>query len=292
MLHVIGVDISITSMKLGLFDKDGSLLSGKVIPTPKLTTPGTLTIALCEAVTGLDPDHRASLIGISLPGLTDVTARVVCACTNFPGWENVPLAEWLEARLGRQVTLENNTSCTLAGEAWKGSAVGFINVVLLTFGSRVCGSAMLKRKSLIGYNGNFAEPSLIGSQSHYDNSIREQPMGTRIIRYHCSSDLAKLAQEADAGNQRALTAWTSYITTLGLGISSLVYTFTPQLVLLSGLLVGNTYHFLLPRIYQELTQCVQQLVSYEGLLIRSCTLGNDASRLGAAHLALKRLAGM
>ena len=292
MLYVIGVDISITSMKLGLFDKDGNLLSGKVIPTPQLTTPGTITIGLCEAVAGLDPDHRASLIGISLPGLIDVTARVVRACTNFPGWENVPLAEWLEARLGRQVTLENNTSCTLEGEAWKGAAVGFINVVLLTFGSRVCGSVMLKRKSLISYNGSFAESSLLSSQPHYDNSIREQTMGATIIRYHCSSNLAKLAQEADAGNQRALVAWTNYITTLGLGISSLVYAFAPGLVLLGDLLASNTYHFLLPRIYQELTQCVQQLVSCEGLLIRSCTLGNRASRLGAAHLALKRLAGM
>ena len=277
---MIGVDISITSMKLGLFDKDGNLLSGKVIPTPQLATPGTITIALCEAIANLDPDHCVRLIGISLPGLTDVTARVVRACTNFPGWENVPLAEWLEARLGRQVTLENNTNCTLEAEAWKGAAVGFTNVVLLTLGPRVCGSVMLKRKSLIGYNGDLAKLSLLRSHTSYD------------IRYNCSSDLAKLAQETDAGNQRALAAWTDYITTLGLGVSSLVCAFTPQLILLGGIVAGNTYRFPLPRVYQELAQRVQQLVSCEGLLIRSCALGNRASRLGAAHLALKRLAGM
>ncbi len=72
-----------------------------------------------------------------------------------------------------------------------------------------------------------------------------------------------------------------------MGISSLVYVFTPQLVLIGGGLAGGAIHFL-PAVRQEVEKRVQA-VSREGLQIRSCALGNGAGRLGAARLALQRL---
>ena len=74
---------------------------------------------------------------------------------------------------------------------------------------------------------------------------------------------------------------------LGIGITSLVYVFTPQLVLVGGGLAGASAHFL-PAVRQEVAQRVQA-VSREGLCIEACALGNGAGRLGAARLALQRL---
>ena len=73
----------------------------------------------------------------------DASARVARVCINLPGWDDVPLADWLEARLERRVTLANDGNCALVGEAWCGAAQGFSDVVLLTLGTGVGGGVML-----------------------------------------------------------------------------------------------------------------------------------------------------
>ena len=90
-----------------------------------------------------------------------------------------------------------------------------------------------------------------------------------------------------AGDSAALAVWTRYGQLLGIGLSSLLYVLTPELVLLGGGLSGASHHFL-PAVWAELEQRVLA-VSREGLEIRPCALGNGAGRLGAAKLALDRL---
>ena len=82
--------------------------------------------------------------------------------------------------------------------------------------------------------------------------------------------------------------WRAYGRLLGIGVSSLLYVFTPELVLIGGGISAASAHFL-PALWGEVEQRVQP-VSREGLAIRPCSLGNGAGRLGAARLALERLA--
>ena len=129
-LEAIGVDIGGTAIKLGRFSADGNLLQKQQVQTPQPATPGAVCIALVEAIETLDPDRRALLVGIGLPGPMDVSARVSRVCINLPGWEEVPLADWLEPRLQRRVTLAKDGNCALVGEAWKGAALGGSDVVM------------------------------------------------------------------------------------------------------------------------------------------------------------------
>jgi glucokinase len=94
-------------------------------------------------------------------------------------------------------------------------------------------------------------------------------------------------QLAEQGDPEALASWERYGRWLGIGISSLVYVLTPELVLLGGGLSAASPHFL-PAVWREVEQRVEP-ASREGLLIQRCALGNGAGRLGAARLALERL---
>ena len=96
-----------------------------------------------------------------------------------------------------------------------------------------------------------------------------------------------LAMAASAGDCQAQAHWEHYGQLLGTGICSLVYMFTPQLVLVGGGLAGASEHFL-PAVRREVSTRVQA-VSREGLQIKACALGNGAGRLGAARLAIERL---
>lgn len=290
---VLGVDLGGTAIKLGLFSLGGDLLAEHQRPTPQPATPGSVCVEIVDAIGVLDPHGRASVVGIGLPGPMDADARVARICINLPGWEEVPLAAWLEPRLKRKVTLANDGNCALVGEAWKGAALGYSDVVLLTLGTGVGGGVMLGGRLWTGHNGAAAEPGLItlfpdGPDCNSGNrGSLEQFASINGLKRLSGAEPASLAMAASCGDVQAQAHWMQYGQLLGTGISSLVYLFTPQLVLLGGGLAGASEHFL-PAVRREVTTRVQA-ASRESLQIKACALGNGAGRLGAARLAIERL---
>jgi len=293
MTQLIGIDLGGTAIKLGRFDRQGELLAELQVPTPQPAMPGAIAVALADAVQQLDPDRLAPLVGIGLPGPMDAAGRVARVCINLPGWQQVPLAEWLEPQLQRRVTLANDGNCALVGEAWRGAAQGFRDVLLLTLGTGVGGGLLLGGQLFTGHGGAAAEPGLIG----VDPEGPPCNSGNRgSLEQYCSIaglgrlsplDPAELCRLADGGDPQALAVWQRYGHWLGIGLSSLVYVLTPELVLIGGGLSAASHHFL-PAVLAELEQRVQA-ESRAGLEVRRAALGNGAGRLGAARLALDRL---
>ena len=70
-------------------------------------------MALAEAIDRIDPEQTADRVGIGHPGPSDLAGRVARIAINLPGWEEVPLAAWLEPRINRPVTLDNDANCCL-----------------------------------------------------------------------------------------------------------------------------------------------------------------------------------
>jgi glucokinase len=293
MAQLIGVDLGGTAIKLGRFSLVGALLAELEVPTPQPPMPGAVVIAIVEAVQQLDPDRLASCVGLGLPGPMDAAGRVARVCINLPGWEQVPLAEWLEPQLQRRVTLANDGNCAVVGEAWQGAAKGYRDVLLLTLGTGVGGGVLLDGRLFTGHGGAAAEPGLIcidpeGPACNSGNrGSLEQFCSIGALARHSPLSPHELCQQADAGDPEALAIWQRYGRHLGVGLSSLIYVLTPELVLIGGGLSAASHHFL-PSALAEVEQRVQR-ESRLGLEIRRCALGNGAGRLGAARLARDRL---
>ena len=293
MTQLIGIDLGGTAIKLGRFDRQGELLAELQVPTPQPAMPGAIAVALADAVQQLDPDRLAPLVGIGLPGPMDAAGRVARVCINLPGWQQVPLAEWLEPQLQRRVTLANDGNCALVGEAWRGAAQGFRDVLLLTLGTGVGGGVLLGGHLFTGHGGAAAEPGLIGVEpegppcNSGNRGSLEQYCSIAGLGRLSPLDPAELCRLADGGDPQALAVWQRYGHWLGIGLSSLVYVLTPELVLIGGGLSAASHHFL-PAVLAELEQRVQA-ESRAGLEVRRAALGNGAGRLGAARLALDRL---
>ena len=293
MTQLIGVDLGGTAIKLGRFTFEGELLAELEVPTPQPPMPGAVVITIVEAVQQLDPAGLAPCVGVGLPGPMDAAGRVARVCINLPGWEQIPLAEWLEPQLNRCVTLANDGNCAVVGEAWHGAARGCSDVLLLTLGTGVGGGVLLGGTLLTGHGGAAAEPGLIcidpegppcnsGNRGSLEQFCSIAALGR--LSPHSPQELSALAE---AGDAEALAVWQHYGRRLGVGLSSLIYVLTPELVLIGGGLSAASEHFL-PAALAEVEQRVQQ-ESRQGLQIRRCALGNGAGRLGAARLARQRL---
>jgi glucokinase len=291
--QVIGVDLGGTAIKLGRFTSEGRCLQSLSIPTPQPATPEAVMEAMAAAIAALDPDHEATAIGLGTPGPADAAGRIARVAINLAGWQDVPVADWLEAKTGRLTVLANDANCAGLGEAWLGAGRAYKDLILLTLGTGVGGALILNGELFVGRHGSAGELGLItlnpdGPPCNSGNrGSLEQYCSVQAVRRQTGLAPGEVAAQAEAGEAGAIAFWQQYGRHLGAGIASLIYVLTPEAVVLGGGISAGARWFL-PTVKAEIEQRVLPS-SREGLQILIAELGNQAGMVGAARLALQRL---
>ncbi|MGD1905927.1 MAG: ROK family protein [Leptolyngbyaceae cyanobacterium] len=289
--QVIGIDLGGTAIKLGRFSQDGQCLQSLTVPTPQPATPTAVLEAMVTAIAQLDPDQTAGAIGVGTPGPADAAGRMARVAINLAGWQDVPLADWLETQTQRPTVLANDANCAGLGEAWLGSGRQFQDVILLTLGTGVGGAVILNGKLFVGRLGAAAEPGLItlnpeGPPCNSGNQgSLEQYCSVRAVRRETGCEPGDLATQAKAGDESAISFWQTYGRHLGVGLTSLIYLFTPEAIILGGGISAGADLFL-SATWAEIERRVLPS-SREGLQVRVAELGNQAGMVGAARLAFQ-----
>jgi glucokinase len=286
---VIGIDLGGTAIKIGKFDRTGNCLDSLTLPTPQPSTPIAVLSILEQGLgqVNLHPDCRA--IGIGTPGPADEMGRIAKVAINLDGWENVPLADWLEAKTGLPTVLANDANCAGLGEAWLGAGRHFQNLILITLGTGVGGAIILDGKLFVGHRGTAGELGLItlnfdGPMCNSGNQgSLEQYASIQAIRRMTGKEPHELGKLARAGNIEALNFWEDYGRLLGAGIASLLYILTPDAVIIGGG-VSASAEFFFPSLLAEIERRVLPS-SREGLAVLTAELGNQAGMVGSARLA-------
>lgn len=83
---------------------------------------------------------QSCLAGVSCGGPLSADRKRICSPPNLPGWDEVPVIEYIEERLGIPAHMENDAdACALA--EWKyGAGKGCSSMIFLTFGTGLgCG---------------------------------------------------------------------------------------------------------------------------------------------------------
>ena len=287
--QVIGIDLGGTAIKLGRFAQDGTCLQSLIVATPQPATPEAVLAAMVEAIAEIDPAQKSLAIGVGTPGPTDATGRIARVAINLAGWRDIPLADWLETKIGCPVILANDANCAGLGEAWLGAGRRFHNMILLTLGTGVGGAIIMNNQLFTGHQGAAGELGLItlnptGPPCNRGNQgSLEQYVSVAAIRRRTGLEPAALGSLAQAGNADALTFWHEYGKDLGAGLASLIYVLTPEAVVIGGGVCASA-EFFFPAALAEIEQRVLPS-SRVGLQLLCAELGNQAGMVGAAKLA-------
>ncbi|MGB3496282.1 MAG: ROK family protein [Elainellaceae cyanobacterium] len=290
--QVIGVDLGGTQIKLGRYDRDGNCIQSAVVPTPQPSTPDAVVEAIATAAAALDPDCCCSAIGVGTPGPADRDGRIARVAINLAGWNDVPLADWLETKTGRRVVLANDANCAGLGEYWLGAGKEFQNLILLTLGTGVGGAVILNGQLFVGQHGAAGELGLItlnpdGPPCNSGNQgSLEQHASVQAIRRQTGLEPGELGARATAGELEAIAFWQQYGRELGAGLASLIYVLTPEAVIIGGG-VSASADFFFPSMKAEIERRVLPS-SRENMQILPARLGNQAGTVGAAKLAWQR----
>lgn len=305
--YAIGIDLGGTSVKYALIDNEGVFhFQGKLPSKADSSAEAVIgqLVTACKEVISFAHEQELTIegIGIGTPGIVDETNRIVLGgAENIKGWENLNLADHIEAETGLPVQMGNDANLMGLGETLYGAGQGARNVVFLTVGTGIGGAVVIDGKLFNGFanrgtelghvpliaNGEPCACGSVGCLEHYASTsalvrrfskqaanagitFPEEINGELIVRLYKNGD--KLATEC----------LDEHCDFLGHGIAGFINIFSPQRIVIGGGLseAGDFY-------IQKVSEKAHRYAIADCAVntkIMAASLGNKAGSIGAASL--------
>ena len=313
-MYRVGIDLGGTNIKAVLTDEDFSIVAQKSVPTGAERPATDVIRDMAQAVIELIEESGINRndvkgIGIGCPGIVDAKTGLVVYSNNLH-WENVPLADEMHKYVNLPIFATNDANAAALGEVKAGAAKGKSDVAMITLGTGVGGGFVVDGKifegggpggaeyghTVIVAGGEQCSCGRKGCFEAYSSAtalIRDtrkaaQQHPESLINKVCGGDLDKIDGKtpfdaADMGDATAEEVLNKYYEYLGEGLTNVVNTFRPEVILLSGGICKQG-----KRLTDPLNAYVQEH-SYAGRRVfipevACATLGYNAGLIGAAAL--------
>lgn len=155
-MYCFGVDIGGTTVKIGLFQEDGTVLEKWEIVTRKENHGAAILPDVAKSIEEKLADHgieKEKVVGIGVGVPAPVTGDGIVKQTANLNWEYKNVKAELEELTGIRTKVENDANVAALGEMWKGGGKGNKNMVMVTLGTGVGGGIIVDGKILTGTNG-------------------------------------------------------------------------------------------------------------------------------------------
>src|SRR5271163_1351644 len=263
--YSIGVDLGGTNLRAAVIDSQRNLLD-KISGSTDLAAGRDAVIddmvSSIETLRARLGEHNLRGVGIGIPGFILIDKGLIIGSNNMPEFENYPVRDEIEKRLGAKVILENDANAAALGEKWMGAGRDVSDLVLLTLGTGIGGGIICNGKMVRGFMGMAGE---LGHITVVPNGLPCGCGNRGCLEKHASataiSAMARLLgygdvtakqvyEHAVAGDERAREIFASMGEALGLALAMLVNAFNAPLYLLSGGVIG-AWEFFAPAMLAE-----------------------------------------
>lgn len=151
-----GVDIGGTTIKMGFFEMNGTLLDKWEIKTNTENSGENILSDVAKSIDNKLAQEGISKsdvqgVGVGVPGPVR-SEGIVNRCVNL-GWGVVNVSEKLGTLTGLTVKVGNDANVAALGEMWQGGAKGSKDVIMVTLGTGVGGGIIVDGKIVAGANG-------------------------------------------------------------------------------------------------------------------------------------------
>ena len=150
---------------------------------------------------GLDKEEIVGA-GVGVPGPADEEGNVPVAVNLH--WGFVPLSKELSEKTGLAVRVGNDANVAALGEMWKGGAVGYHNVVMVTLGTGVGGGIIINGKIVTGSNGAGGEIGHIMVNEEETDTCGCGKKGC-LEQYASATGIVRMAKKLLASDDRETT---------------------------------------------------------------------------------------
>ena len=309
--YVFAVDLGGTTVKLGLFDKEGNVLEKWEIVTRKENNGENILPDIAKSIKDKAAEKNIAKedilgVGIGVPGPVDSKGTIYKAANL--GWDVFNVSETLGELTGLPVKTGNDANVAALGEMWKGGGKGYDSIVAVTLGTGVGGGVIIEGKLVAGSTGAGGE---IGHIHVEDNETISCGCGKKgcLEQYASATGIARLANErlaqddmpsslrsvetidakavfdaVKAGDALAIEVAEIFGMYLGKGLAAVAAVVNPEAFVIGGG-VSKAGEILLDYIKPSYQKYVFN--GSREVKLALATLGNDAGIYGAAKLILE-----
>jgi len=207
--------------------------------------------------------ESAATIGVSFGGPVDAERGVVRLSHHVPGWENIPLADWLQSEFDAPAAIGNDANVAALGEFCFGAGQGCRNLLYVTVSTGIGGGWILDGRPYAGEEGMAGEightlvqpdglPCVCGRRGCLEAEACGPGIANRARLYLAKSGrrgerllqlaegnpeaiTAKLvSQAAAAGDEFSRMVLLESAQRLGLGLANAINLMNPDCVILGG----------------------------------------------------------
>ena len=309
--YVFGIDVGGTTVKMGLFQNDGTVVDKWEIPTRTENGGEKVLPDIADAILGKmaekDIDRKdVAGVGVGVPGPVDGQG-IVHRAVNL-GWGVFNMEETMSGLLdGMVVKGGNDANVAALGEMWKGGGQGYSNLVAVTLGTGVGGGIIIDGKILTGATGAGGEIGHIHIQDGETDQcgcgnygcLEEYASATGVVRLAgrtlAASDMDSVLRTGEvsaktvfdavkAGDALAISVAEQFGEYLGKGLAAIAGVVNPEIFVIGGG-VSKAGEVL----FQYIQPAYQKYVFHgsKDAKFALATLGNDAGIFGAAKLVLE-----
>lgn len=308
--YAFGVDVGGTTVKLGFFDTEGTLLDKWEIPTDTSNEGANILPDIAKAMdeklvaVGATKEEVVG-VGMGVPG--PVTEDGVIMKAINLGWGVFNIEEEVTRLTGLPCKAGNDANVAALGEMYKGAAEGNDDVVMITFGTGVGGGIIVDGKIVAGKNGTAGEighmpmnpmetepcscgncgcleqyASATGLANTAKRLLKAFDVNTTLRYYEplTSKEIFAAYAEGDMLAQSLVEDWGS---TVGKALATLGVVTNPDVFVLGGGL-SKAGQVLIDVVEKNYNQFVFHAA--KGTKFVLATLGNDAGIYGGAKLIL------
>ncbi len=308
MKKIFGVDIGGTTVKIGYFNEDGTLISKCEITSRKEDNGKYILSDICGKLDEILKNDNLSRsdckgIGVGLPGPVTSDGRIL-GCVNL-GWGIFNIEEKLsEMFSGVFVKAGNDANLAALGEQKFGGGKGYNTLVMVTLGTGVGGGVIIDGNILAGTNGAAGE---LGHITVEPNEVDTCGCGKHgcLEQYSSASGIVRLAKKALQSEKETLLNGIDDITAkdvmdlaksgdelclevinklgkyLGMALAATASVINPDCMIIGGG-VSKAGDFLINIIEDNFSK--QVFTPCKNVEFRLAKLGNDAGIYGAFGL--------
>lgn len=293
MKYAIGIDLGGTNIKVVAVTKEGELLFQTTVETGG-DEPAECAQNVLRQIESVERriNNRATWLGLASPGLAASDGRSMAAISGH--LEQLQGFDWENFLKPHCPVLLNDAHAALFGEVWKGTAVGFRDVMLVTLGTGVGGAILTNGKLLkgnLGRGGHFGHmcldidgiPDSIGVPGTLEEAIGNRTLARRSEGLFTSTE--QLVAAFRDGNEDARRIWLRSVYQLSCAIASLINIVDPQVVIVGGG-IAKAGNFLFEPLAQYLDKMEWRPQGFRVRIVPAI-LGSMAGAIGAAYNAMK-----
>ncbi len=310
--YAFGVDIGGTTVKMGLFDRDGCVLDKWEIPTVKENDGAAILPDVAESILAKMKEKEIGRddvvgVGVGAPGAVDSNGVLVGGAVNL-GWGVFNLEKVMNGYLDMPVKAANDANTAAFGEMWQGGGKGCENLVAVTLGTGVGGGIIVNGQILSGATGGGGEIGHIHVEDNETESCNCKNRGC-LEQYASATGIVRLARrrlakddtpsvlregkltaksvfdglkEGDAVATEIVEQFGNY---LGKGLAAVANVVNPQVFVIGGG-VSKAGEILLQYVKPSFLKYV--FAPCRNVEFALAELGNDAGIYGAAGLILNQ----